>query len=195
MGLGKQAKVLSKSQFDALLFHVSKRRHPTRNRVIAMLSVKAGLRAIEIAKLTWAMVLDADGTISNDIALQDCASKGASGRNIPIAKELRVALSLLKAECGEIDRHERVVQTARTKDVSAQVIINIFHFWYRDLGLMGCSSHSGRRTFITNAARKISSVGGSLRDVQSLAGHAALTTTQRYIEINSAAKRRVVEII
>jgi len=51
-----------------------------------------------------------------------------------------------------------------------------------------------RRTFITNAARKISSVGGSLRDVQSLAGHSSLTTTQRYIEVNGDAKRRVVDM-
>ena len=195
MSLGKQAKVLSKSQYEALLIHVSNSRHGSRNRVIIMLSVKAGFRAIEIAKLTWGMVLGADGTVSNDIALQDCASKGAGGRNIPIAKELHKALSHLKSERGEVEKNERVIQTARTDKVSAQVIINIFYSWYRELGMMGCSSHSGRRTFITNAARKITSVGGSLRDVQSLAGHAALTTTQRYIEINSAARRRVVDLI
>ena len=66
---------------------------------------------------------------------------------------------------------------------------------YRSLGFTGCSSHSGRRTFITNAARKISTVGGSLRDVQALAGHSSLTTTQRYIEVNAEAKRRVVEVV
>ena len=52
---------------------------------------------------------------------------------------------------------------------SPQAIVNMFHRWYRHLGFVGCSSHSGRRTFITNAARKISTVGGSLRDVQELA--------------------------
>lgn len=195
MGLGKQAKVLSKPQVDALLFHVSSKKDALRNRVIVLLSAKAGLRAIEIAKLTWEMVLDADGTVSNDIALRDCASKGASGRSIPTAKDLRTALCRLKDECGEIDRVERVIQTRRSSEVSAQVIVNLFYVWYRELGLIGCSSHSGRRTFITNAARKISSVGGSLRDVQSLAGHAALTTTQRYIDVNSAAKRRVIDLI
>jgi len=38
-------------------------------------------------------------------------------------------------------------------------------------------------------------VGGSLRDVQLLAGHSALGTTQRYIEVSEEAKRRVVEMI
>ena len=78
---------------------------------------------------------------------------------------------------------------------SAQVIVNMFQRWYRDLGLVGCTSHSGRRTFITNAARKIATVGGSLRDVQHLAGHSSLQTTQRYIEGDSEARKRVVDLV
>ena len=70
----------------------------------------------------------------------------------------------------------------------------MFADWYRALGFNGCSSHSGRRTFTTNAARKISTVGGSIRDVQALAGHSSLNTTQRYIEVNLDAKHRVVEM-
>ena len=65
----------------------------------------------------------------------------------------------------------------------------------RRAALNGCSSHSGRRTFITNAARKISTVGGSLRDVQILAGHSALGTTQRYIEADAAAQRKIVDMV
>ena len=41
---------------------------------------------------------------------------------------------------------------------------------------------SAGRTAITNWARKITAAGGSLRDVQSLAGHASLADTQRYID-------------
>src|ERR1700739_2319347 len=78
---------------------------------------------------------------------------------------------------------------------SPQAIVNMFHRWYRPLGFVGCSSHSGRRTFITNAARKISTVGGSLRDVQELAGHSNLRTTQRYIDENPEAHARVVELV
>ena len=35
----------------------------------------------------------------------------------------------------------------------------------------------------------------SLRDVQMLAGHAALSTTQRYIEADVEAQRKVVDLI
>ena len=88
-----------------------------------------------------------------------------------------------------------VVVTERSTSTSPQAIVNLFSRWYRDLGFSGCSSHSGRRTFITNAARKISTVGGSLRDVQALAGHSNLSTTQRYIEFHAEAQRRIVELV
>lgn len=71
----------------------------------------------------------------------------------------------------------------------------MFALWYKKLGFSGCSSHSGRRTFITNAARKISSVGGSIKDVQMLARHSSLSMTQRYIEADVDAQKKVVQLI
>ncbi|WP_262984754.1 site-specific integrase [Sphingomonas daechungensis] len=66
---------------------------------------------------------------------------------------------------------------------------------YDELGLTGCSSHSGRRTFITGAARAVHRAGGSLRDVQELAGHRALTTTERYIEGDRDAQHRLIKLL
>jgi integrase len=71
----------------------------------------------------------------------------------------------------------------------------MFWHWYRDLGFTGCSSHSGRRTFITNAARKISTVGGSMRNVQMLARHSSLNMTQQYVEADKNAMRKVVDLV
>jgi integrase/recombinase XerD len=78
---------------------------------------------------------------------------------------------------------------------SPHAIVVTFGKWFRALGYHGCSSQSGRRTFITNAARRISTVGGSLRDIQMLAGHSALSTTQRYIEADAMAQRKIVELV
>jgi integrase len=88
-----------------------------------------------------------------------------------------------------------VIPTDRSQRTSANAIVNLFAQWYGAAGLQGCSSHSGGRTFITNAARTISTVGGSLRDVQMLAGHRALSTTQRYIEADVDAQKRVVDLV
>ena len=146
---------------------------------IFLLSIKAGLRAKEIASLTWDMVTDAEGNLGSALHLRDEASKGSSGRVIPLNKDLTSALQKLH---DERDSSAYVITTERAERTSAAAIVNLFAQWYRMTGLKGCSSHSGRRTFITNAARTISTVGGSLRDVQMLAGHRALTTTQRDIE-------------
>ena len=74
-------------------------------------------------------------------------------------------------------------------------IVNWFAKAYRAIGLQGCSSHSGRRTFITRAARLVHQAGGSLRDVQLLAGHASIETTQGYIDGDTDSQRRLVEMI
>jgi integrase/recombinase XerD len=194
MGLGKQAKTLSKGQVDATLAYLSTTRHPTRNRLIFLLSVKVGLRAKEIARLTWWMVNDSQGQVARRIYLQDSASKGKSGRVIPMSDEVRNALIEFRNEVTSFSG-PHVISTERRLSTSPQAIVNMFQRWYRHLGFVGCSSHSGRRTFITNAARKISTVGGSLKDVQELAGHANLRTTQRYIEPNPEAQVRVVGLV
>jgi integrase len=200
VALGKQAKVLTKQQVDALYLSLALTRDPERNRLIFLLSVKAGLRAKEIAGLTWGMVLDASGQMADQIALEDTASKGSSGRLIPINKQLKQELQnlldkVLSGSTVQMIRNRRVIQTQRGRSTTPQVIVNMFKGWYTRAGLIGCSSHSGRRTFITNAAKKISTVGGSLRDVQWLAGHSSLQTTQRYIDGDSDARRKVVDLV
>ena len=194
MGLGKQAKTLSKGQVEAVLGYLAKTRWPTRNRVIFLLSAKAGLRAKEIASLTWRMVTDAGGQIGQAIYLEDTASKGQSGRVIPMNDELRTALAAY-AKTTVIASSSFLIESERSNSMSAQAIVNLFWRWYQHIGFDGCSSHSGRRTFITNTARKISTVGGSLRDVQMLAGHTNLRTTQRYIEANPEAQMKIVELV
>ncbi len=194
MSLGKQAKVLTKAQVDAVLGYLGSTRYPLRNQVIFLLSVKAGLRAKEIASLTWEMITDADKSIGRSIHLPDKASKGQSGRIIPMNKDLINALLILQKQI-LTNASSHVVRTERSKSASPQAIVNMFARWYAEVGFRGCSSHSGRRTFITNVARKISTVGGSIRDAQMLAGHSDMRTTQRYIEAAPDAQKQVVQLI
>jgi integrase len=82
---GRQAKILSNQQVQELLCFADTTRNPNRNRLMILLSIKAGLRAGEIAKLTWEMLIDPEGNLTTTIELRDFAAKKRSGRRIPIA--------------------------------------------------------------------------------------------------------------
>ena len=195
-GLTKHAKTINPRMVIATLHYLDGARHPVRNNLIFLLSVKMGLRAKEIANLTWSMVLDAEGTFTDILTLDNSASKGKrGGRVIPLSQTIRDALLLHYDASTRKDPRRRIIQTERSDKVAPQVIVNMFQKWFADLGYEGCSSHSGRRTFITNASKKITSVGGSLRDIQYLAGHSSLQTTQGYIEGDSRARGKVVELV
>ena len=199
MGIGKQAKILTPKQQDLILKHLESTRHSLRNKIIFMLSFKEGLRAKEIANLTWTMICKSDGEVSSEINLTNQASKGkTSGRIIPMHKELKALLLNLLTEKQRIENFSldtRVITTERDNKTSPQVIVNFFSELYKVVGFDGCSSHSGRRTFITQAAKNLSLVGGTLNDVRLLAGHSSLATTQRYIEYNTEAQKKLVALI
>ncbi|WP_396604992.1 tyrosine-type recombinase/integrase [Bradyrhizobium sp. YCK136] len=93
---GKQAKILSDQAARDLLSFADMTRHPDRNRAIILLSLKAGLRAAEIAKLTWDMVESAEGEIGATIEVRDSVAKKRHGRRIPVQKDLRQALLVLR---------------------------------------------------------------------------------------------------
>jgi len=196
MAQTKQAKTINPNMVAGMLGYLQGTRHPVRNTLIFRLSERGGLRAKEIASIKWSMITDAEGNLTDEIILPNSASKGKNGgRIIPIAKELRLAIESHREHSKNTGAHHFIIQTERATSTSAQVIVNLFQKWFGDMGYEGCSSHSGRRTFITNASKKITAVGGSLRDIQYLAGHSSLQTTQRYIEGDSDARRKVVDII
>ena len=176
---------------DVLVF-ASCTRNPLRNRVIVLLSAKAGLRANEIANLTWDMVLGPTGQISGTIELRDSAAKKGSGRLIPMHPDLRAALVAWRQIAM---RSAYVAASERGGAMTPSSIVVWFNRAFRSVGLKGCSSHSGRRTFVTRAARLVHKAGGSLRDVQLLAGHRSIQTTQRYIDGDSDAQRKLVSMI
>ncbi|MBB3930027.1 integrase/recombinase XerD [Kaistia hirudinis] len=189
--LGQPAKVLGGADVRRALRWVANSRHPERNAVMLQLSVKAGLRACEIARLTWRMVTDHRGRIATTIELPARAAKKGSGRRIPMHPALKQALTRLQGVT-IVDPLASVVRSERARPMTPDSVVNWFARLYAELGLIGCSSHSGRRTFITHAARLAGAAGGSLRDVQLLAGHRSLKTTQGYIDGSEPAQRRLV---
>ena len=207
---GRQAELLNDTQVKACLrWCDERRRYPHRDRVVVLLSVRAGLRAVEIARLRRAHVMDEGGGITDVINLQGklrIAKKGP-GRVIPMHADLREhVIKLFGIVPGGPDDplilSERAMRPnpedpddRRLVCMAPNTIVLMFGQMYGELGLSGCSSHSGRRTFITRVAGKITQAGGSLRDVQQLAGHTSLNTTQRYVDGSDEAKRRVMKLL
>ncbi len=196
--IGRQAKILTRRNIRQLLATAGRNgRCPQRDRLIVLLATMAGLRACEIARLTWGMALDADGHVARVLDVRGSIAKRGRGRRVPMHPKLRRALSDWKRQ----QPRERlapdaiVLPSLRGGALKPNSIVNWFVATCRTAGLEGCSSHSGRRTFITVAARRAHWAGASLRDVQMLAGHRSIETTQGYIDGDTFAQRRLVAMI
>jgi integrase len=113
-----------------------------------------------------------------------------------MSKDLKVALALWIPLAQSQPRPSAyVITTERAARTNSYTVVNKFAGWRRALGFVGASSHRGRRIAVTGWVSKISSVGRLLKDVQLLAGHSALGTTQRYIEGSEDARGLVVELM
>lgn len=189
---GRQAKVLSAAILRRMLALARRSSAADRDTAMILLSVRAGLRACEIARLDWSMVLDSQGQVGSVIEITDGIAKYGSGRRIPIHPELKVALRRLKPTAV---RQGPVIRSRRGGPLTPNSVVNWFVSFFALIGAKGCSSHSGRRTFVTQAAREAAAVGATLRDVQLLAGHRSIETTQRYIDGDSDAQRRLVRAL
>src|SRR5438105_12787892 len=107
---GKQAKIVSPTQERAILGYLVTTRYPARDRVMFLLSMKAGLRAKEMASLTWAMVTDAQGQVAEVLHVPNRASKGKTGgRTIPLHPDLQAALVTLQTARGDMATPERPI--------------------------------------------------------------------------------------
>ena len=154
---GKQAKSLSLGDVNDLLVFASCTRHPLRNRVIVFLAAKAGLRAGEIAKLNWDMVLDPTGDIGSVIELRNAAAKNGSGRLIPVHPELRQALTAYR---GRVPGSGPLIRSERGGGAMTPLSIVVwFNRAFRNIGLSAAHlipgagrSSPGRRGSLTTPA-------------------------------------------
>jgi integrase/recombinase XerD len=138
------------------------------------------------------MITDPTGAVGTVLELPDRVAKKGSGRVIPLHEDLRTVLAAWRTATNSAGP---VIVSERGGPMTPQSIVVWFAKAYRVIGLEGCSSHSGRRTFITRAARLVHRAGASLRDVQMLAGHRSIHTTERYIDGDTDAQRKLVALI
>ena len=196
--MSKQAKTLTQQELRRVLDYVATRKHSVRNRALLMTTHLSGMRVGEVASLRNSDVLDAEGNIRNEIRLSAEQTKGNEARvvfvNERLRKELEQYMNLFNKSAVNpalkfFYSQKRNINT-NGGGFSANTLTQFFHYLYKRAGIDGASSHSGRRTFITNLASK----GVGVRVLMSLAGHKNISTTQAYIDVNDDMKRKAVEL-
>lgn len=190
----KQARTLTNSELERVLLVVREMPHAARNRIALLLSFYAGLRVKEVASLRIKDVYDADESVKTYIMLSPEQTKGKKGRKIVVSKKLKKELvkylGSLKKDTFDVD--SPLIQSQKSNEsFTANSLCQLFGRIYKKAGITGATSHSGRRTFITQLASK----GISVRVIMSLAGHQNLGTTQRYIDVNDELLKSAVEAI
>jgi len=185
-----QAKTLTQSEIDQVLRYVSRTRYKIRNRAMVLTSFWSGMRVGEIAALTVSDVVNTDGTIKNEVRLTATQTKGHYGRVVFINAKLRSELKTYLQSGRVRNPAQPLFYTEKSAGFNSNTLTQWFHWCYKKAGVCGASSHSGRRTFITNLASK----GIGVRVLASLAGHRSIAVTQSYIDVNDDMKRAAVEL-
>ncbi len=191
----KRAKTLDPKQQDKLHKFIDENSSmPVRDHLMFLLSYKAGLRVSEIAKIDLTALTNAEGKIAKIITIYANVGKNNRQREIPMHKEIAAALSkfmktypgatfiAISSQPYRYASRRGFTPPTEYKRMSVNALTVYFHWMYRKCGFEGASSHSGRRTFGTTLARKANLHHCSLKDVQTLMGHARLDTTENYLE-------------
>lgn len=191
--MAKQAKTLTQAEIRKVLDYTATRKHCARNRALVMTTYLSGMRVGEVASLLYKDIVDIEGNIRNEIRLSAEQTKGKEARIVFVNEKLRKELEqyIKVYQPKNVSCKFFYSQKAGSDGFSANTLTQFFHFLYKKSGVYGASSHSGRRTFITNLANK----GISVRVLASLAGHKNISTTQCYIDVNDEMKRKAVELV
>ena len=198
----KQARTLKDKELDALLRYIATRKYAARDRAIVAMTYFGGARIGEVAALKIKDVLAADGSIKQEINLTAEQTKGKYGRTIVLSDKLRK--ELMDYLLTRFDKNALIAlvytdvvnlplfTTQKSDGFSANTLCYTMHMLYKDAGFLdGCSSHIGRRSFLTNLSAK----SVPLKVLMELAGHRQAQTTMRYINVTSDMKRAAVELI
>ena len=188
-----QARALNAAEMEQVLAHVNAGRHAHRNRCFILLTHLAGMRVGEVASLRWVDVLTADGHIKEEIRLLPEMTKGKHARTVFISTRLRQELQ----RYADIYRRSAPLecplfysQKDARKGFTANSLTQTVAKLYRGAGLDGATSHSGRRTFLTNLANK----GTAIHLLRTLAGHRSISTTATYLYSSPTQLKAAVEL-
>jgi len=188
-----QGKTFTDAEFERLLAFLATQPHAARNRAMVLMTFWAGLRVGEVAQLRFGDVFDGEHRPRAEIRLDPANTKGRHARTVFVAQKLRHELAHYGNTHPTRDARDCFFPTQKhpRRGFMPNTCDQHFLTMYKRAGIENASSHSGRRTFITQLANK----GVTVRVLASLEGHRLIATTQRYIDVNDEMKRSAVELI
>ena len=186
-----QAKTLTTAELEQVLAYIASRKFALRNRVMLLTGFWSGMRVGEIASLSVGDVMNKDGTVKAEVRLTADQTKGRQPRTVFLPQKLRDELQVYLALRQPAIAEHPLFVTAGRRAFTANVMTQHFYWLFQKAGISGASSHTMRRSFITNLATK----GIGVRVLASLAGHRSIAVTQKYIDVNDEMKRNAVELI
>ena len=191
--MSKQAKVLTAQEIRRVMDYVATRPHSVRNRAMFLTMLYAMLRVKECAALRYEDVLDAEGKIKAEFYLSAEQTKGRKGGTVYVSEKLRKELQIYVHAFPPKALSDKLFYSQKrpSEGWNSNTLCQYFHHLFRNCDISGGTSHSPRRTGITNLADK----GVSVRVLQSIARHANISTTQCYIDVNDAMKRKAIELV
>ncbi len=187
-----QAKTLTPVELEQVLAFIGTKKYAERNRCMLLLTHYAGLRVGEVASLRWQDVVNGDGSIKEEIRLLPDMTKGRHARTVFVSNKLReeVQAYVTKTKC--VNRSYPLFSSQKSikRGFSANSLSQTLTQLYLSAGIEGASSHSGRRSFLTNLANK----GTAIHLLKTLAGHRNIQTTAAYLYSSPAQLKAVVEL-
>ena len=188
-----QAKTLTKEEIARVLDYIDTRKYAARNRAMMLLTHLAGLRIGEVACLRWSDVMNVDGTVKDEIRLLPDMTKGRHARTVFVNIKLREELQAFAGNTNCVDRSYPFFASQKSIKVgfNANSLAQTFALLYERAGMEGASSHSGRRTFLTNLANK----GTAIHILKTLAGHRSIQTTATYLYSSPSQLKAAVELV
>ena len=191
--MSKQAKTLNNDEIRKVLDYVATRKHSERNRAMIYTIFNTGMRVSEVANLRFKDVVDGEGAVKREIRLSAEDTKTKEARIVFVNDKLHKELTRYVRLYKPLNTNVKFFysQKRASDGYSPNTLAQFFHYLFNRAGIAGASSHSGRRSFITNLANK----GVGVRVIMGLSGHRALSSVQCYIDCNDDMKRKAINLL
>lgn len=168
-----RARVLSQQEIQSIFSHGLQN---LRDRTLFAVCLFTACRIREACTLLTADIYAPSGLIRPKLTLRKANTKGKlATRSIPVIEDLRVLLTSYKPQAGDVYLFPGRCNGHISHDSGARILRSAF----QTVGVEGASSHSLRRTALT----QMSSAGIPLRIIQEISGHRNLEQLQAYLEV------------